>query len=341
MVKNGPKQYPGAHFVEDEDGRMIDLSKQNERRREELADQLLNTHAAGIAEMQVVRASRFMPADDNGIFKREQNKAMAPLGLRKQRKVWRHARSGDVMLANRQPTLHKASLMAHKVRVINNETMQTIRLHYANCNSYNADFDGDEINLHLPQSELGRAEAFELAYTDKQYISTTDGAPLRGLIQDHVGMGVMLTKQNTFLTKEEYTQMLYVACGLMSAKSTEIRLLPPAVLFPRKLWTGKQVISSIIMHLVGTDDPKELLTMGPSKTKIPAQAWKVYPEKDPATLSRSMRRALELIGDESGPLGQTQVVVRQGTLCTGVLDKAQFGASSYGLVHSIYGTYFG
>lgn len=55
------------------------------------------------------------------------------------------------MLVNRQPTLHKPGIMAHRVRVLRNPSYQTIRMHYANCNTYNADFDGDEINCHLPQ----------------------------------------------------------------------------------------------------------------------------------------------------------------------------------------------
>ena len=50
------------------------------------------------------------------------------------------------MLVNRQPTLHKPGIMAHRVRVLRNPSYQTIRMHYANCNTYNADFDGDEIN---------------------------------------------------------------------------------------------------------------------------------------------------------------------------------------------------
>lgn len=61
--------------------------------------------------------------------------------------VWRQLKTGDVMLFNRQPTLHKPSIMAHIARVLPNE--QTIRFHYANCKSYNADFDGDEMNLHF------------------------------------------------------------------------------------------------------------------------------------------------------------------------------------------------
>jgi len=105
------------------------------------------------------------------------------------KRVLRHLRTGDVMLANRQPTLHKPSIMAHIARVL--KSQQTIRMHYANCNTYNADFDGDELNLHFPQNELARAEAYNIANTDNQYCKPTDGAPLRGLIQDHVVAGVL------------------------------------------------------------------------------------------------------------------------------------------------------
>ena len=66
---------------------------------------------------------------------------------------------------------------------------KVIRMHYANCNTYNADFDGDEMNLHMVQSELARAEGYHIAGTDHQYIVPTNGKPLRGLIQDHVVMG--------------------------------------------------------------------------------------------------------------------------------------------------------
>lgn len=66
-------------------------------------------------------------------------------------KVYRHLVNGDSLLVNRQPSLHKASIMAHKARVLTHVPEQTIRMHYANCSSYNADFDGDEMNAHFVQ----------------------------------------------------------------------------------------------------------------------------------------------------------------------------------------------
>ena len=65
--------------------------------------------------------------------------------------MYRHLVDGDVLLVNRQPTLHKPGIMAHKARVLQHVKEQTIRMNYANCNTYNADFDGDEMNCHFVQ----------------------------------------------------------------------------------------------------------------------------------------------------------------------------------------------
>ena len=77
-------------------------------------------------------------------------------------------------------------------------------MHYANCKSYNADFDGDEMNIHFMQSHLARAECYALARADRQYIIATNGKPIRGLIQDSVLSAVHLTQRDTFLTKGEF-----------------------------------------------------------------------------------------------------------------------------------------
>jgi hypothetical protein len=73
------------------------------------------------------------------------------LGTQPGNKVYRHLINGDVLLVNRQPTLHKPGIMAHKARVLTHVKEQTLRMNYANCNSYNADFDGDEMNCHFVQ----------------------------------------------------------------------------------------------------------------------------------------------------------------------------------------------
>ena len=77
-------------------------------------------------------------------------------------------------------------------------------MHYANCNSYNADFDGDEMNLHFLQTHQARAEGYHLSLTDKQYIVAKNGEPIRGLIQDSIFSATFLTMRDCFLTKAEF-----------------------------------------------------------------------------------------------------------------------------------------
>ena len=101
---------------------------------------------------------------------------------------FRHLKNGDAMLLNRQPTLHKPSIMAHRARVLKGH--KVMRLHYAICKSYNADFDGDEMNAHFPQNELARSEAYNIVNVCKQYLVPKDGTPLQGLIQDHIIAGM-------------------------------------------------------------------------------------------------------------------------------------------------------
>jgi len=118
---------------------------------------------------------------------------------------------------------------------------QTIRMHYANCNTYNADFDGDEMNIHLPQSYQAHAEAFNIMATHKQYCVPTSGKPIRGLIQDSVVGGVFLTSKDTFFDKEQYNQLVYIGLRelIEMDKIGKIVTLPPTIFKPKAMWTGK------------------------------------------------------------------------------------------------------
>ena len=82
--------------------------------------------------------------------------------------VERHLMDGDIGIFNRQPSLHRMSMMCHRVRVL---PFKTLRLNPAVCFPYNADFDGDEMNLHIPQTEEARAEAELLMLVQTQLIS--------------------------------------------------------------------------------------------------------------------------------------------------------------------------
>ncbi|RXW17855.1 hypothetical protein EST38_g7989 [Candolleomyces aberdarensis] len=288
-VITGPHGYPGASMVEYEDGRQQSLDKLTVEQRTAIANQLMT------------------PQGDQTTGK----KGLYTRTPAVNKKVYRHLQDGDILILNRQPTLHKPSMMAHRAKVLQGE--KTIRMHYANCNSYNADFDGDEMNIHFPQNHVARAESYFIANTDNQYLVPTSGNPLRGLIQDHVVAGVWMTSQDAFFTREEYFQLLYGALRPEDDRDSNSRLvtLPPAVWKPKPLWTGKQIISTVLKNI--TPKPYEGLNLK-AKTKVPGVLWGKDSKED-------------------------QVLFMDGELLCGVLDKAAFGASDYGLVHSVYELY--
>lgn len=280
-VINGPDVYPGAAAVENEVGQIVNLKFKSTAERLAIANMLLSP--------------------STWKMKRSRNK-----------KVYRHLVSGDVVLMNRQPTLHKPSIMGHRARVLMGE--RTIRMHYANCNTYNADFDGDEMNLHFPQNEIARAEALQLADTDHQYLSGTSGKPLRGLIQDHISMGTWFTARDSFFDEEDYHQLLY-SCLRPEESPTatgKIELLPPTIVKPERLWTGKQIISTILKN-VQPEGRAGLNLIGKSST--PGNRW----------------------GSSSNEEGK--VIFKDSELLCGILDKAQLGPSAGGLFHSVHEIY--
>ena len=120
--------------------------------------------------------------------------------------VERHLIDGDIVLFNRHPSLHRASLMAHYVRVL---PCRTFRIHPAVCNPYNADFDGDEMNIHAPQTEEARAEAEVLLNVNSNLFSPKNNMNLMGCVRDAVSGNFMLNEAE--LSKEDASQLLHEA----------------------------------------------------------------------------------------------------------------------------------
>jgi len=119
-------------------------------------------------------------------------------------KIERHLRDGDIVLFNRHPSLHKQSLMAHFVKVLPN---RTFRLHPAAAAPYNADFDGDEMNIHSPQTEEARAEAKILLDVSRNIISSKNNMNLAGTITDSI-TGLYLLGKDT-IKKEDAEELLF------------------------------------------------------------------------------------------------------------------------------------
>jgi len=199
--------------------------------------------------------------------------------------VERHLRDGDIVLFNRQPSLHRISVMAHVVRVL---PYKTFRLNLLVCPPYNADFDGDEMNLHVPQSEEARAEARLLMLVEKHILTPRYGGPIIGGLQDYISGAFLLTSKSTLLKREDVIDLLGVA-GYRG------ELPEPAILKPEPYWTGKQLISLFL--------PKD------------------FNYKRPAKIASAT--ALKCI-DEDCP-HDSIVIVKKGVLLEGVLDKASIG----------------
>ena len=193
--------------------------------------------------------------------------------------VERHLSDGDIVMFNRQPSLHQMSIMGHYVRVLPGKTF---RLHPSVCPPYNADFDGDEMNLHVPQSEEARAEAILLMRVQDQLISPRYGGPIIGALRDFITGAYLLTKDGTTLTPQEFANLAML--GGYSGTFPE----PAVKAKGGSLYSGKQLFSLFL--------PKDFNYVITSK-------W-----------SKGTK----------GPV--KDVVIKNGQLVSGVIDKASIGA---------------
>ncbi|HOL40652.1 MAG TPA: DNA-directed RNA polymerase subunit A', partial [Methanospirillum sp.] len=212
--------------------------------------------------------------------------------------VERHLRDGDIVLFNRQPSLHRMSIMAHWVRLMDGKTF---RLNPAVCPPYNADFDGDEMNLHIPQTEEARVEAAMLAAVQENILSPRFGGPIIGGIHDHISGIFLLTHTLRWFTKEETIDLL---------KNNRIERLgePGKVENGIKYWSNKQIFSKIL--------PDDLnMVFRASSCKGCEECQRVNCERD------------------------AYVQIIDGELKSGVIDKKAVGAFDGAILHRIIRQY--
>ncbi|EFA01191.1 DNA-directed RNA polymerase III subunit RPC1 [Tribolium castaneum] len=211
--------------------------------------------------------------------------------------VERHLHNDDVVLFNRQPSLHKLSIMAHRTKV---HQHRTFRFNECVCNPYNADFDGDEMNLHLPQTEEAKAEALILMGNKNNLVTPRNGELLIAATQDFLTGGYLLTKKDTFLDLAHASQL---AATLLAENDTNMQIdLPtPCILKPRRLWSGKQICSLIFR---------------PNK-KCPVKA-------NLEAKGKAYTKNRELCVKDS------YVLIRNSELIAGTLDKSHLGSGGKG-----------
>lgn len=203
--------------------------------------------------------------------------------------VERHLMDGDIAIFNRQPSLHRMSMMCHRVKVLPGKTL---RLNPAVCTPFNADFDGDEMNLHIPQTEEARAEAEILMEVQTQLISLRYGLSIIGCTQDAISGNYMLTKSSS-LKREDAIDLL-AAVGM-----TDFSKLPR-----KSVVTGKEVFSALLPDDFNYEGHSRLCDR--SKDKCDKEA---------------------------------HVVVENGKLISGVMDRNSLGEESGLMLRSIHQKY--
>lgn len=211
--------------------------------------------------------------------------------------VERHLRNDDVVLFNRQPSLHKLSIMAHRAKI---HSHRTFRFNECVCNPYNADFDGDEMNLHLPQTEEAKAEALILMGNKNNLVTPRNGELLIAATQDFLTGAYVLTKKDTFL---DFVHASQLAATILAGDDANliINLPPPAILKPRRLWTGKQIFGIILKPNRESTIKANLEAKGKAYTK-----------------------------DKELCVKDSYVLIRNSELLAGTLDKGHLGSGGKG-----------
>ncbi|XP_077301448.1 uncharacterized protein LOC143922045 [Arctopsyche grandis] len=217
--------------------------------------------------------------------------------------VERHMIDRDQVLFNRQPSLHKMSMMSHRVKIMQG---RSFKLNLSATSPYNADFDGDEMNLHMPQSYNTKSELTHLTAVAKQIVSPQSNKPVIGIVQDTLVGSRIFTTRDTFFNKREAMSLLY-SFNSFAKKGHDIAdYIRPTILQPVELWTGKQLISAILPKVFYNREANG------GTTEKDDKEW------------------------DTMNLTDSRVLVRHGVLLAGSIDKRSVGEQQGGLIHIIY-----
>ena len=224
------------------------------------------------------------------------NQNSSPIYIENGDIVFRHLKDGDNLILNRQPTLHRLSMMGHKVKIL---PYSTFRLNLAITEPYNADFDGDEMNIHFPQTLEASTEVREIMMAPQNIMSPNQSEPKTGLVQDSL-LGIRkFTLRDTFLKKNLFMNII------MDLENSWNHQIPvPAIVKPKPKWTGKQVVSILLPNI----DME-----GKSKGYKNFQNELKFTSKN-----------------------DTYVKIMDGILICGILDKNTIGSRAKSIIHIIF-----
>lgn len=204
-------------------------------------------------------------SDNRKIKITDQNKKEIAENLKVGYIIERQLKDGDIVIFNRQPSLHRISMMAHEVKVLPGKTF---RLNPTVTPPYNADFDGDEMNLHVPQNVEAQAEAKILMKVENQILSPRHGHAIIKPQEDYVSGLYFLTKDDTTFSKSEAANLLYLA-GIKelpkpdrgdrySGKLIFSQLLPKGINIKVKSKLGEEIIIKNSLLIKGAIESKAI-----------------------------------------------------------------------------------
>ena len=208
--------------------------------------------------------------------------------------VHRHLRDGDYVLFNRQPSLHKMSMMAHRVRVM---PYSTFRLNACVTPSFNADFDGDEMNLHATISAFTMTEIAMLAAVPMHVLSPKNSSPIVAVVQD-VAVGVHLISLPDVVIDERTMNNLMATIPRFNGEV-------PEPLAPGGRWTGKQALSAVVPA------PVNVSMKSPNGKPIHIRHGTISEESDALATSTYQKRTVGLVHsvyNEHGPRALTDML---------------------------------
>ena len=206
--------------------------------------------------------------------------------------IERHLNDGDLVLFNRQPSLHRMSIMAHEVKIMEG---RTFRLNLTVCPPYNADFDGDEMNLHVPQSEEARTEAELLLKVQEHILSPRFGGPILGGIQDFISSVFQFTSKDSLYNKKDTLKLLYFGDVYQNKPNFSLDQLTPIITDPEPKYSGKEIFSTL------------------------------FPDDLNIKVKSKFCKKCEICEEENCPY-DAYVVIKNGKLITGTIDENSFGA---------------
>ncbi|KAH7729808.1 RNA polymerase Rpb1 [Aphelenchoides avenae] len=240
----------------------------------------------------------------NKKFLRYGNRELVAKNLQYGDIVERHLDDNDIVLFQpstiaAQDQHHGAPRESHAIPNVQ-AFIELPRFNECACTPYNADFDGDEMNLHLPQTYEARAEASLLMGLKSNLVTPRSGEPLIAAIQDFITAGYLLTHKDTFLTRSEVHRLASSLVDVNARKQQRIKLPKPAIFKPVELWTGKQLVELIISPFVDSNIRMNLSARNKSHGKA----------------------------DDDWTANDTFVRIHNNQLLSGALDKSLLGSGS-------------